>query len=107
MVNDRPDVLKRVAQGWFAALDYWETNQTESYEIMGKAFGVSADEMADFKTGVSWLTLEDNKTLFNPTAVYNAYDTFKLVGDILEANGGTTLRRDAKDHLTDTIILSF
>jgi len=107
LVKNNPEVLKNVARGWFSAVDYWKANPTESYEIMGTAFGVSADEMADFKTGVSWLNLADNKTLFDPTAKYNAYDTFKLVGDILEANGETTLRMDAKDHLTDTIIRLF
>ncbi|MCR4313783.1 MAG: ABC transporter substrate-binding protein [Candidatus Uhrbacteria bacterium] len=107
LVESRPEVLQAIAKGWFDAVEYWETNPDEANEIMGAAFEVSAQEMADFKTGVSWLNLEENKVLFDSSSEFNAYDTFELVGDILEANGGTTLRIRAEDHLTDTIIRSF
>lgn len=107
LTANNPEILKSVAEGWFNAIDYWKANEAEAYEIMGTAFDVSADEMIDFKTGVTWLDLTDNKAIFDPSVPKNAYDTFKLVGDILEANGGTTLRMDAKDHLTDRVIQSF
>ena len=107
LVENNPEVLREIAQGWFSAVEYWKANPEESYEIMGRAFDVSAGEMQDFKTGVSWLDLEENKILFDESYDQNAYKTFDLVGDILEANGGTSIRMNAQDHLTDAIIRSF
>lgn len=107
LADTNPEVLKAVAEGWFSALEYVDKNPTESYEIMGTIFGVDAQEMRDFKTGISWLTLQDNEKLFDRTGNQNAYAMFETVGDILEANGEATVRVDAEEHLTGDIIDSF
>lgn len=107
LVNDDPDMLRKVADGWFAAVTYWEQNPDESMQIMADAFGVDKAEMEDIKSGISWLTLEDNVKLFDKEKENNAYDTFELVGDILENNDSAGVRVNADDKLTGKTIGSY
>jgi len=104
MVKDNPDALKKVAAGWFSALNYLEANPEESYEVMGAAFGVDAAEMKDFQTGITWLNLKDNEKMLDKSSSGNAFETFNKVGDILEHNGETDMRVKAEDHLTTKVI---
>jgi len=104
--NDR-EVLKKVSDGWFSAVDYWKKNPEESMSIMAKAFGVDVAEMKDIKSGISWLTLEDNQKLFNKRQANNAYKTFDLVGDILESNNSAGVRVKSTNKLSDKIIRSY
>lgn len=104
LTKDHPEVLQKVAKGWFSALDYYTIHEAESIGIMAKAFGVTAPEMKDFKTGVSWLNLDENKKIFDKSKPNNAFNTFKLVGDILEKNQAGIFRAKADDKLTDKII---
>lgn len=103
LVNNNPQILKAVAQGWFNAVESINSDP-EAYEIMGQAFGVSAEEMKDFETGVSWLSLSDNKELFDINNENNAYKTFDLVGDILEANNEAGVRVKGTDAISNIII---
>lgn len=105
-IKEKPEVLKKIAEGWFKAVEYWQTNQDESATIMGKAFGVSKEEMIDFKSGVSWLTLVENQKLFDTNTPENAFTTFDLVGDILVKNKANGFRVYSKDKLTNNIIQS-
>ncbi|MGI8467009.1 MAG: ABC transporter substrate-binding protein [Pyrinomonadaceae bacterium] len=104
LIKEHPEALQNVAKGWFAALDYYKQHEDESIGIMANAFSVSPVEMKDFKTGVSWLNLDDNKKAFDKSQPNNAFDTFNLVGDILAKNQGDIFRVKAEDKLTDKII---
>ena len=104
LTKDHPEVLQNVAKGWFKALDYYKQHEDESIDIMAKAFGVSSAEMKDFKSVVSWLNLEENKSVFDKSKPNNAFETFKLVGDILEKNQTGIFRVNADDKLTNKTI---
>lgn len=104
MYSDQPEVLNSIASGWFKAVEYWNQHPDESMEIMALAFGVDKQEMEDIKTGITWLTLEQNMRLFDKSQDNNAYETFELVGDILEANNSTNTRVKASDKLNPKII---
>lgn len=106
LTNNNPEVLKSIAEGWFAALDYIDKNPEEAYEIMGKSFGVSADEMIEIKSGITWYNKEDNIKLFNKSTENNVYDIFKMEGDILEKNGAAKVRFKPEDKITSEIINS-
>ena len=107
LVKNDKEVLKRIADGWFAAVNYWKQNPDESVKIMAKSFGVDNAEMEDIKSGISWLTLEDNQKLFDKKQPNNAYETFDLVGDILESNNSAGVRVKSSDKLSDKIIKSY
>ncbi|MCL6268153.1 ABC transporter substrate-binding protein [Flagellimonas myxillae] len=104
LAKNKPEVLKAVADGWFKAVEYYESNKDESMLIMANAFGVSKEEMIEIKSGLSWLNLDENKNLFKKSNAHNIYTTFNLVGDILEKNNSNDARVDAADKLTTNII---
>jgi len=106
LAENHPEVLSSIAKGWFQAVDYWKNNEDESMAIMAKAFGVDKAEMMDIKSGIDWLTLDQNKKLFSKSSENNAYKTFELVGDILEKNNSANVRVSSQDKLTSKIIES-
>jgi len=107
LVKNNQEVLKNISDGWFLAINYWKNNPDESMQIMADAFSVDKAEMEDIKSGISWLTLEDNQLLFNEKQENNAYATFDLVGDILEKNNSAEVRVKSSDKLSDKIIKSY
>lgn len=104
LAENQPEKLKAIADGWFKAVEYYESNKDESMEIMAKAFGVSKEEMIDIKSGLSWLNINENKELFNKTNASNIYSTFNQVGEILEINNSNNFKVSANDKLTTDII---
>ena len=104
LAKEYPQALEKVAVGYFKAIDYINTNPDDAYQIMAKAFNVSVEEMKDFKTGVSWISKEENKKLFNKSNDVNIYKTYDLVCSILKKNGDTNICLKADDKLTDEII---
>lgn len=107
LMQENPGALKKVAEGWFKAVEYWKANPDESMTIMAKSFGVAKDELLDIKTGLKWLTKEDNLKMFNSKQANNVYDTFDVVGDILVKNGSNGHRVYSKDKLTSQVINLF
>lgn len=106
LLNNNPNALKSIAEGWFAALDFIDENPEEAYEIMGKSFGVSAEEMREIKSGITWYDKKDNIKMFDKNTEKNVYDIFKMEGDILEKNGAAKRRFKAEDKITSKIIES-
>jgi len=104
ILKDKPQVLKAVSDGWFKAVEYWQSHPDEAMDVMSKSFGVAKQELAEMKTRLKWMTKEDNTQLFDQKAPNNAYDTFNLVGDILVKNNSNGSRVWAKDKLTPAII---
>lgn len=104
LVNNDQELLVNVARGWFDALDYYSNNEEESLKIMGDAFGVSPEEMKDFKTGVTWLGIGDNNDIFDKTKTDNAYQVFDLVHNILSRNQDNIYKVNADDKLTGKVI---
>src|SRR3989339_1949052 len=102
--KENPQVLEKVADGYFKALDYINTNHDDAYQIMAKAFGVSVPEMEDFKTGVSWVSKEENKKLFNQASDVNVFKTYDIVCELLKKNGDADVCLPAAAKLTEEII---
>lgn len=104
---ENPEVLEKIAAGYFKALDYIDSNNDEAYQIMSKSFGVSVSEMEDFKTGVTWIGKTENIKLFDKTNKINVYSTYDLVCNILQKNGDTDICLKSENKLTNEIINKF
>ncbi len=107
LAKDHPEVLEKIAAGYFKALDYINSNHDDAYQIMAKAFSVSVKDMEDFKSGVSWISKDDNIKLFDKTKTVNAYKTYDLVCNLLQKNGDTNICLKSEDKLTDEIVNRF
>lgn len=104
LTADRPVILKKVAAGWFRALDYIKSNPDDAYTKMAAAFNVSKQEMIDYKSVMTWYGEDDNMSMFNRNSPVNVYRIFQQVGDVLERNGSAKKRFRPEDKLTDAII---
>ena len=104
LVLEKPELLKRVADGWFKGVSYFQQNQDESFEIMSHAFGVSKQELKDIKSGLTWFTLDDNKRLFSKQTENNFFKTFDVVGEILVSNKADGYRVRSEKKLNSKII---
>lgn len=107
LAKNNPEILKSVADGYFKALDFIESNHDEAYTIMAKAYGVSVKEMEEFKSGVTWTSKSENIKLFDKTSDVNAYKTYDLVCNILKKNGDTNICLKPENKLTNEIINQF
>ena len=105
--KENPDILKKIAEGYFKAVEYMNTNHDDAFEIMAKAFAVTKQDMEDFQTGISWPDKNANINYFNKDSQVNVFSTFKLVGDILRENSDTNITVDANEKLTNSIVNSF
>lgn len=105
LLQQRPQVLRQIAEGWFRALKYAEESPDDAYSIMAKNFNVSKEEMVDFKSAITWYSKEDNISLFDRNRPENVYTIFKTVGDVLERNGSAKLRFAPESKITDKIVL--
>src|SRR3989339_1250662 len=104
LAKEYPQALEKVAVGYFKAIDYINTNHDDAYQIMAKAFSVSVPEMEDFKTGVSWVSKEENKKLFNQASDVNVFKTYDIVCELLKKNGDADVCLPAAAKLTEEII---
>jgi len=104
LLKNKPQVLKAVADGWFKAVEYWQSQPDTAMDIMSKSFGIPKQELIDMKTRLKWMTKDDNIRLFDSAAPNNAFETFDLVGDILVKNNSNGSRVSAKEKLTSGII---
>ncbi|MCF7865445.1 MAG: ABC transporter substrate-binding protein [Candidatus Pacebacteria bacterium] len=103
-IKEHPEALTKVVEGYFKALEYIKTNPEDAYTIMAKHFNVSPAEMKDFTSGISWISKEENTSIFNKNSNVNVYKTFTLVGDLLEKNEETDVRVNSYEKLTDSIL---
>lgn len=95
IVNDsvmqkRGDDLKRIYSGWCKAVDYFSTNRAEAVAIMAKAFKLQPQEFEDTISGLRYIDCQRDKEIFgSSTRPGDLFDTFKTIGEILQANGIT------------------
>jgi NitT/TauT family transport system substrate-binding protein len=95
IVNDdimqkRNEDLRRIYSGWCKAVDYFNNNRSDAVAIMAKAFKLKPEEFEDTISGLRYFDCQRGKELFgNSTQPGPIFDTFKSIGEILQANGLT------------------
>lgn len=83
----REEDMKKVIAGWRRAIAFIKTSPDESYQIMSAAFSMPVAQFKDIASGVKWLDLEENKSLYGtPAKPGLLYDNFVTVRDVLKRN---------------------
>jgi NitT/TauT family transport system substrate-binding protein len=59
-VAKHPEVPAKMAKAWFRAVEWYRANPDQGNAIMGKAMGLSADDMADMASGVTFKGAAEN-----------------------------------------------
>lgn len=65
-VAKHPDVPAKMATAWFKAVDWYRANADEGNAIMGRAMGLSATDMADMASGVTFKGKAENLAFIKP-----------------------------------------
>lgn len=64
-LEENPEAAKALAEGYFDALAYIETNKDEAYKIMGADVKQSAEEFGKSAAYLRWQGREENKKFFS------------------------------------------
>lgn len=100
-------VVAEFAQDWQKSIEYVNKNPEESAKIMGKAFGVPAEDMLNTLHGIRLATPESNIEFFctdtpKAAAIYNDAASFWLTEKIIKKAPVA-----GKDAITDTACTAF
>lgn len=63
-LSEHPEVVRAFVQGWFKALDFWQTNPQEAIPILAKSMGLSDAELTQMAAGVRYADLANNREFF-------------------------------------------
>lgn len=97
--------VEKVIVGWRKAMEFIRSNPDEANEIMAKSFNLPVDEFKDIVSGIKWLDLEENKTLFGVDGADGPlYDSFDVVRDVLKRHREDVYDAKRDDHLTREMI---
>lgn len=76
----REDVLRKrrkdvenFLKAWFDALNFMNTNRTETDEILAKAFELDTNEVEEMLRGVKFISLNDNITFFDKEKEFSLF----------------------------------
>ena len=65
-IAKHPEVPAKMARAWFKAIEWYKANPAKGDEIMAKAFGLSAAEVADMAKGVTFKGAAENLAFVKP-----------------------------------------
>lgn len=76
-VKAHPDVPVKMTRAWNKAVEWYRANADKGNELMGKAMGLSAEEMAEMAAGVTFIGGADNVAFLDkdkPGSLYEVAD---------------------------------
>lgn len=65
-IAKHPEAPTKMARAWFKAIEWYKANPAKGDEIMAKAFGLSAAEVADMAKGVTFKGAAENLAFVKP-----------------------------------------
>jgi NitT/TauT family transport system substrate-binding protein len=66
LVKEKPEQVQALVKTWFEVRDFMAKNPQKADEIMAKRAGISLEELALYKEGTEFFTLEQNLEAFSP-----------------------------------------
>ncbi|MFH0773433.1 MAG: ABC transporter substrate-binding protein [bacterium] len=103
-IKNKKTGLSGVAKAWFEALKYYQSNPSESNEIMAKEYGMSVTEFIEAVKTVKWLTREDNSRYFSHENNEGIYEITKSVIDTALKENMITKNMNVVDIITTEIL---
>lgn len=78
IIFKRPDAIKALIKAWYKAVDFVKSNPGEAHNIIGKAFGLSVENVKELLPKVIYEDKQRNKEAFGtpgkPGFLYGLYD---------------------------------
>ena len=77
ILSGRGQEVRKVLQGWFAALDYWKSHKDEADKVMADAYGLKVEEFNDMVSGVRFYDKAMNQNYLgrdDSAPIYKVFD---------------------------------
>ena len=86
--EEHPEIVDAVADAWYKAVDFYNTNATEAYENMASGFEeVTAEDIESDAAGLHFLGKEENEALLVEGSEGNIFDLCKEMADFWMSKG--------------------
>ncbi|MBI5354274.1 MAG: ABC transporter substrate-binding protein [Chloroflexi bacterium] len=86
IVKDRPEDVRAFLKAWFEAVDYRLLNPEETQAIAAKYLNVDINDIP-VDDNLKILSLDENKSMFNPKGENSVFTTLRLTSDYLISIG--------------------
>jgi len=97
VLKDRPQEIRMLIKGWFAALQWYEANSDEGNKIIAASYRLKPEEVKDIASGIRFCNLQRNRELLGTTAQPgSAMPLFTQAAGLWKEAGVTTSVLDAK-----------
>lgn len=86
--EEHPEIVDAVAEAWYKAVDFYNSNATEAYENMASGFEeVTVEDIESDAAGLHFLGKEENEALLVEGSEGNIYDLCKEMADFWMSKG--------------------
>jgi NitT/TauT family transport system substrate-binding protein len=100
VLRTQPDLVTAVMRGYLDALERMRTQPAQTAKLIGKALGISADEVIAQQTAIHALTLTEMQTAFTPgTTPESFFTACAAIAEILADKGQIARRPRCEDTL--------
>lgn len=103
-IKEHPDAPAALTKAWFEAVAWYKAHPDEGNEIMGKAMGLAASEMADMASGVRFFGKEGNLSFFDRSTVNDIFEVAGRAGSFWQAKGILGAPLDVNALVTDQYV---
>lgn len=105
-IDGRADDLQKLMRAWFRALEYVEANPKESYQVMGKALGLSGEDFEAMIQGIKFADYDENLKFFGikPKGPSHFARIFEAAGKIWFREGITKKAERATGRETTELL---
>jgi NitT/TauT family transport system substrate-binding protein len=108
VISQRPDDIKALIRSWFEAVDFLKANPDSSAAIIGRAFGLTKDNVVELMPKVRYEGKAQNKDAFgtetNRGFLYPLYDK---ISDAWMSEGVISKRDKPDEGIYPNFVLSF
>ncbi|MDI3270091.1 MAG: ABC transporter substrate-binding protein [Bacillota bacterium] len=104
-VGSQPQAVRGIVAAWFDALDFIQANPDESYAIMAKAMGLTAEEFKSQLSDIRWYDRTMNQAYFGtPEKPGPLYDLTAMAASFWKRQGLIEKEPQAKDLIDGTFL---
>jgi NitT/TauT family transport system substrate-binding protein len=99
-----PEAPVGLTKAWYEAVAWYKANPEEGNEIMGKAMGLPASDMAEMAAGVTFFGKKANLAFFDKAEVNDIFEVAERAGTFWQAKGILTAPLNVNALVTDRYV---
>lgn len=103
-VKEHPKVPLKMTRAWNKAVQWYRANPDKGNEIMGKAMGLTAEDMAGMASGVTFMGAEENVEFLDKSAEGSLYEVADRAIRFWTSKGIITEKVAADELITSSYV---